>query len=240
MADLARVAQTVAAAARGPAYGLFDRLCAACVRALAVEGAAISIMAEANRVVARAASDERVTRLEELQFTLGEGPGVTAFALGGPAWAADLLGVDPEWPVFVAEAGALVAGAGWDLRSVVALPLAGTSEPLGVVELYRRVSGEPGPDLLAQARIAVDAVVMAVLAAAAEERGDDGQAWLQFALADQVDVDQAVGMVMAQLGLSAEAALSALRGRAFALGSTLDELARAVIARDVRFHREDE
>ena len=238
MTDLARVAHTVAVAARGPASGLLDRLCTACAQALPVEGVAISMMAHVDRPIVRSASDERVTRLEELQFTLGEGPGLAAYLRGEPAWHPDLLQLDHHWPVFAAEAAALVLSAGWQIRSVVALPIHLGREPLGVVDLYRRHSGQVDPQLIAQARIAVDAVAVALMAATAAA-GDQAPPWLPPAETDEVSVDQAVGMVMAQLDLDPEQALALMRGHAFSHGLMLGEVTAAVVARELRLTRED-
>ncbi|MHA6761223.1 ANTAR domain-containing protein [Streptacidiphilus sp. PAMC 29251] len=237
MKDLARVAQAVAAAAQGPAAGLLNRLCAACSSTLPVEGVAISMMAQVGRPMARSASDERVTRLEELQFTLGEGPGIAAYTSRAPAWTTDLLQVDSDWPVFAAEAAALVLAAGWEIRSMVAFPLQLGREPLGIVDLYRRHSGDVDPELIAQARIAVDAVALALLAAVGD--GEGGPAWLPPMVTDEVTVDQAVGMVMAQLDLGPEAALARLRAHAFAQGQMLGDVAAAVVSRALRLTRED-
>jgi hypothetical protein len=238
MADLARVAQTVAAAAEGEQNGLLDRLCRACASALAVEGTAISVMVGQGQPLLRSASDERVTRLEELQFTLGEGPALTAFAQGEMAWTPDLRERQEGWPVFAAEAAALVERSAWRICAVFAFPLRLGREQLGVVDVYR---GEPGflPDEgLAEARIAVDTAAMALAAAAAT--GQDGvPAWMREVPSDQVELDQAVGMVMAQLGVGPAEALSRLRAHAFVGGRSLGGVARSVAARELRFSRED-
>jgi AmiR/NasT family two-component response regulator len=50
-------------------------------------------------------------------------------------------------------------------------------------------------------------------------------------------VYQATGLVLAQLGLSPEAALATLRGRAYAAGRPLGEVSADVVARRLRFDR---
>lgn len=240
MADLAQVAQAVAAAAQGPPAGLLDRLCSACVDAMAVEGAAISVMAEASRPMASSVSDSRVSRFEELQFTLGEGPAIAAFRACAPAFVEDLLAPDGYWPVFAAEAAAVASGTGWPIRSVLALPLQlGGRQPLGVLDLYERRLGAPDAALLKKARIAVDTVAIALFSATLAGTDEGGRlGWLHGAIESRVDVDQAVGMVMAQADLGSEEALACIRAYAFVHGQSTDEVARAVIAREVRFPRE--
>jgi hypothetical protein len=56
----------------------------------------------------------------------------------------------------------------------------------------------------------------------------------------QLQVHQATGMVMAQVGVTLDQAFLLLRARAFADGRPLAELATDVVARRVRFSVEDE
>jgi hypothetical protein len=56
----------------------------------------------------------------------------------------------------------------------------------------------------------------------------------------QMQVHQATGMVMAQVGVTIEQAYLLLRARAFADDRPLAELATDVVARRVRFSAEDE
>lgn len=239
MADRAHVAQAVAAAAEGPASGLLDRLCSACAKALPVEGVAITVMAEPGRPMIRSTSDARVDRLEDLQYALGEGPGVSAFTQRSPFGVADLLRDGDAWPVFASEAAALLRDGGWPIRSVFAFPLQLMREPLGVLDVYRRDSGHLDPDVAVLTRVAVDAVVMALFGAAASAASEDGDgpAWLSSA-ADQVIVDQAVGMVMVQAGLDPEQALLRLRAHAFVHGLMVGQVADEVVARRLRLERE--
>ena len=51
-------------------------------------------------------------------------------------------------------------------------------------------------------------------------------------------VHEATGMVVAQLGLSSGDALALLRAHAFVLDADLDEVARAVVERQILFHEE--
>lgn len=240
MADLARVARAVAVAAQGPPSGLLDRLCDACAGSMAVEGAAISVMAEVNRPMASSVSDSRVSRFEELQFTLGEGPAIAAFRACAPACVEDLLAAHDSWPVFAAEAAAVASRTGWPIRSVVALPLQlGGEQPLGVLDLYKRERGAPDEALLSQAKVAVDTIAMALFNATLADAAEGGEpGWLRHAIASSVDVDQAVGMVMAQAELASHEALVRIHAYAFAHGRSVDEVAGAIVARRLRIARE--
>ncbi|GHD39393.1 ANTAR domain-containing protein [Streptomyces galbus] len=59
----------------------------------------------------------------------------------------------------------------------------------------------------------------------------DGDTWLHGMIAHHDEVHQAVGMVMAQLGVAADEALARLRARAFAQGRTLMDAAHDLVGR---------
>ena len=62
---------------------------------LGVREGQLSITATDLEVELVAATDDWAERLEELQYTMGEGPGVEAFAHGGPVLVADLADLGP-------------------------------------------------------------------------------------------------------------------------------------------------
>jgi AmiR/NasT family two-component response regulator len=62
--------------------------------------------------------------------------------------------------------------------------------------------------------------------------------WLEGAESDREEIHQATGMIMAQLGVSAEEALLRLRARAFAQGRTSSDVARAIIDRTADIRQE--
>ncbi len=75
----------------------------------------------------------------------------------------------------------------------------------------------------------------ALLPAVLRSDGDEGDGEPIY----RYEVHQATGMVAAQLDVSDGEALTRLRGRAFADGRTVSELASDVVARRVRFNKED-
>jgi len=66
------------------------QLLRACSDALPVTGAGLALMTERGPAGTLAATDGPATELEELQFTLGEGPCVDASTSGRPALHPDL------------------------------------------------------------------------------------------------------------------------------------------------------
>lgn len=86
------------------------RLCDACLDVVALSGVGIMLTAGDTTPGALAISDDVSGTLEELQFNLGEGPGIEACDRGRPALEPDLAGAGPaRWPAFAPPA--LRAGA---------------------------------------------------------------------------------------------------------------------------------
>ncbi|MFJ8622220.1 ANTAR domain-containing protein [Kitasatospora sp. NPDC093550] len=241
MADLTRIAQTVAEAVNGPGrHALPERLCVACAEALAADAAAIILMADTGHRAGIWASDERARRMEERQFSLGEGPSVDAFRSRGPVAVTDLLSPDEvRWPVLVVD----LAGADStrpELRSVYATPLHLGTSGIGVLSLYRVRPGVPDRAGSADIQVAATSVTLAIVGSFLAPPADQpALRWLDDPPLDGVEADQAVGMVMVQLGLSAGAALDRLRAHAFAHGREIDEVAHDVVERRLRFTEGD-
>lgn len=179
-----------------------------------------------------AATDDVAARLDELHFTLGEGPAVDAVMRGHPVLVGDLADRGPagQWPAF--SGAAIDAGAG----GVFALPLQIGAVCLGVLVMYRAEPGRLSPEDLAQALRLADGAADAMLDLAlpaserAEPDGDGGRHDNHRTYSFGAEVHQASGMLMVQLGVSIEVALARLRAYAFAQGRPLSEIAREVVA----------
>jgi hypothetical protein len=206
-------------------------VCGAAVSAAGVDSAAMTVMLSATPRETVYTSDEVASELEELTVTLGEGPGVDAFA-GDPVLVADLMTAEClfRWPMFAP--GAADAG----VRAVFALPLAVGAIRLGVLDLYRARPGELDPAQLADALMLGDTACALLLDSAGHERpGSDGRRPEQ-AGQQHAEVHQATGMIIAQLGVSAAVALIRLRAYAYAHDRRLRDVAQDVVARRLRFH----
>lgn len=226
----AEAVTTLRAAGRDPSTEkLAYRLVHACVDALPIDGAAIVWMTETGPGKAFAASDAPVMALEELQFTLGEGPCISSLESGRMVLRPDLATSGAEsWPAFTS--GALDAGA----RAVFAFPLHIGTTRIGVLDLYRAQPGVlDNVDLLA-ALMFTDAATEILLQLQAEAGDGEIPDSLTRMLAERDHVHQAMGMVSVQLSVDLSTALAALRARAFALGQTLDDVADQVITREIR------
>lgn len=81
---------------------------------------------------------------------------------------------------------------------------------------------------------AVDAAALMMLGLRTDP-GDGGGGWPDHAVGHRAEIHQATGMVLMQLGVSADEALARMRGYAFVRGSLLIDVAREVVARELIF-----
>ncbi|MCX2946972.1 ANTAR domain-containing protein [Lentzea sp. NEAU-D7] len=192
-----------------------------------MDAAALTLRGSAHAEEMVGASDEWAARLEEVQYTLRDRPGVAAFIDAAPVLVAD-LGVDGvRWPGFAAAAAAE------GLAAMFAFPLRAGGIRLGRLDLFRR---RPGG--LTAAAVA-DAVVLADLATCAlleqdDSAGEDEQ--LRMTLSYQ-DVNMATGMLAVQLQISLEDAFSRLRAHAFSSGCSVLDVARDLLERRIPLDR---
>jgi hypothetical protein len=224
-----------AAAAEGP--GQPRRICELCAELLGITGAGISMVTVTGNRGVVCATDEVSARIEELQFTLGEGPCMDATQFGAPVLVADLqergdLAIE-RWPAFLE--GAVAVG----VQAVFAFPLRIGAINVGALDLYRDRPGELPRPQLAAALVAADTAAVALLhldSGRSDEFADDAD----MRSAYRLEVHQATGMVRGQLDIPIEEAFLRLRARAFASGRPLADVARDVVARRLRFTTEDE
>ncbi len=213
---------TARAAGHGPGWG--SAVCAVAVDRLGIDGAAIAVRTSGLAQDLVATTSTWVTRLEELQYTLGDGPGVEAYTTAGPVLVTDLSDAAPRWPGFARSA------AEEGLAAVFALPLQEGAIRLGTLDLYRRRTGGLTPEELADAAILADLATTALLTDASPGTSPtsvDGAGHYD-------DVNVATGMLAAELRISVADASLRLRAHAFSTGLPLLEVARAVLSRQLR------
>jgi len=209
--------------------GLPQRLVAACARALPVTGVGLVLMNDAGPAGTVAITDGPAATMEELQFTLGEGPCIDASRTGHPVLQPDLAVTGPRrWPAFSEEA--LAVG----IRAVFAFPLRGGAIRVGVVDLPHDRAGALSKDQLGEALALADAATTVLLHQQAQH-GPDGVLGPIPVIEDRAEVHQATGMISVHAGVSLTHALVLLRARAFAAERPITELARDVLSGAVRF-----
>jgi hypothetical protein len=205
-------------------------VCLACVASTPLDGAAFTVMTSDIARATVCASDSVIAAIEELQFSVGEGPCLDAFTSGRPVLIPDLSAASAgtRWPVFAAEATALPIG------GLFAFPMQLGAITIGVCDLYRRGPGPVSVDELAQVLRAVDAATLALLRLRAGEQVAGLASWPDGHPSGHVQVYQAIGMLTVQLGVSAEAAFARLRGHAYACGTPMNKIADDIVARRLR------
>ena len=229
-----RVWEWVAAAHEGAGPVALAAVGRAAVRWLGVDGASVTAVGSPAAREPLFASDELSARLEELQFTLGEGPAVAEFRLGSPELVPDLELAGGRWPVFAPAA--VAAGA----RAMFAVPLQAGAIRVGVLSLYRAAPGPLAAGELADVLVLAGIALQLVLDAAAGVSSVAGYPGPDGLPGSRAELYQAIGMVSVQLGVSLEEASARLRARAFASGAELRNLAEDVVSRRVRFDPDPE
>ncbi|MDA8435871.1 MAG: GAF and ANTAR domain-containing protein [Actinomycetales bacterium] len=201
------------------------QLCCAAARDLPASGVAISLLGASAGSEMAAASDPVSARVEELQFTLGEGPCRDALTSRRPVLTSDLRGSGrTRWPVYASAAAEL------GVRAVFAVPLAVGDACLGALDVYRTHTGPLSPAALAEA-VDFAAYATAILLHGQEQAGaDQPPPGLDDVLSTRFEVYQAQGMLTVQLGVGLEEALLRLRAHAFAMGLSLVEVSRDVLS----------
>jgi hypothetical protein len=208
--------------------GLLERLCLAILPVLSAWGAGISMMTTDGIRGVCVASDPVSQHVDDLQFVLGEGPCMDAFDDRRPVLVTDVADTAARWPLYAAAAEQ--AG----VRAVFAFPLQVGGARLGVFDVFRREVGSLTAEQLTDALLFTDVAVSTILDRqenAAEHRSDD----VAEAVQHRAELFQAQGMVMVQLGVPLSEAMARLRAHAYAHDVGLDEVARDVIARRIRF-----
>lgn len=212
------------------------RICQLCVDLLEVDGAGISMVTEAGHRGVVCATDDIASRIEELQFTLGEGPCVDAVGSGAPVLVSDIRDgkelTENRWPGF--RSGAAEAG----VRAAFAFPLNIGAVRIGAIDLYRQRPGHLTPEQTSGALLAADAAALALLDQLADDEPDFGEDE-SLRSAYHFQVHQASGMVMIQLGVPIEEALLRLRAYAFASGRDLESVATDIVERRLRLSAEE-
>jgi hypothetical protein len=203
-----------------------------CAEILGVTGVAVTVLAPGAGGEVMWQSDRTCARLDDLQFTLGEGPSVDVAASDELVLEPDLAAVPSQrWPVFAPAASEL------GVRAVFAVPLQIGAIRLGVLLAHRDVpglmDGSALADTLAFAAAATDALLRPATA------GRAAPPWLaDLPTGHRARIHQATGMMSVQLGVVQTEALIRMRAHAFSQCRALADVASDVVARRLRFGKD--
>jgi hypothetical protein len=205
------------------------RLCGVCPGIAGVSGAGVMLMSGEIPRGSLCTSDGVSQLIEELQYTLGEGPCVDAYQQDRVVAEPDLADpVTRRWPAF--SPPALQAG----VRAVFGFPLRVGTVRLGALNLYRDGPGPLSGDQHADALVVADVAARWVLEVQAGAPSGAVAKELQIGADFHYVVHNAAGMVSVQEGISVTEALIRLRGYAFGSDRLLADVAQDVVARRLR------
>ena len=202
-------------------------LCSACVEMLEVSGAGVTIMSGQHSGPV-CSSDERMGRLEDLQFSLGEGPCRDAYDHGKPVTEPDLEHRSPDrWPNY--STSALGMGA----RGVFAFPLQIGKSCFGVLTLYQDTAGPLSSQQTADSLVVADVIAKTMVSIQSRSTRALLADELIDASAHRAEVHQASGMLSIQLGIPVDQALARLRAHAYATDQSVAGVAQQVVSRSL-------
>ena len=209
----------------GKARGRAARLCAVCPRVAGVQGAGIMLMSGDIPHGSLCSSDGVSQLIEDLQYTLGEGPCVDAYHQDKVVSEPDLA--DPEIPRWFAfTPPALQAGA----RAVFGFPLRVGSVRLGALNLYRDRPGPLGAEQHADVLVLADVTARWVLETQAGAPDGVVAKALETGADFHFTVHNAAGIVSVQEDISVTESLIRLRAYAYSNDRLLADVAQDIIA----------
>lgn len=220
--------------------GRLQRLCAVLSLGLPASGAGVSLFSDDGPVGGTvggtaAAWGPNCREIEQLQLSLGEGPGIHAFTSRRPVLEPDLTGGGMgRWPGFAPAAH------DFGVRAVFAIPLQVGATRLGALSIYRRQPGSLSSTAVSHAHAFADLTVRILLEEQGEEQGTPSSSptGIGDVMRHQAEVHQAQGMVTVDLGVSLSEAMARLRAHAYAEERPLTDVARDVVAGTLVFGRD--
>lgn len=186
-------------------------------------GAGASLFDAGGRRTSTGSTNEAVKLADNLQYQLGEGPCITAWATNDIERIDDTA-TETRWPLWCAAANDI------GLRSVLTAPLVFRGDCIGAVKLYsEEASAFSDEDVR---RLVMLSTAVATLLGVAQ--GPDSP-WIlsgevQRALSDRQAIETATGMLMERHGTDHEAARNRLLAHSRRARQQLAEVARQVIA----------
>lgn len=204
-------------------------ICAATLELLPVTGVGVMLMAERAHQGTLYATDEMISRLEDLQNAAAEGPCIDSYILGRPVLSPDLAvdGVG-RWPLLATAA----LGAG--ITALFSFPLQIDGASFGALNLYRDRPGPLADEEVDDARLLAAMATREVLALQALGLPGSLPSMIADLSGDRAVIEQATGMVAAQLDADIVTAARRLREAAEKDDRPLAELAHDVVGRRVR------
>ncbi|MFD4693695.1 GAF domain-containing protein [Streptomyces sp. NPDC058463] len=204
-----------------------------CARVLGMDHAVVSLVVEGRDTTEQLwASGETSASFDDLQFTLGEGPGPDTLRTRAPVLEQDVTAMSGDrWPALLPAMRYL------PIRAVFCLPLALGGITVGVLTVLRSVPGPMTGQQMDDALALAGALTLQFLGG----EGMQLRSWTDEqpgAELHRAVVHQASGMLSVQLGLSLGQSLLRLRAYAYGHDTSIVEAAQDIVSRRLRLNRD--
>jgi hypothetical protein len=233
-----------------PLFAGVGDLCDDAAQDSRTDGAALAVLTrQAHSRELIYATDPLAQQLDELQYTLGEGPCFDAYLHDTPQFHPNLDSTTQtsRWPTFAAEATRL------GVHSVFAFPVPGPRRlmgPSGVLEFYRRATGTLTDTHTAAATAGAAAISLRLqsnwddhlVRFRTTEEAIDAAAATEAALDEPADpftrsqIHVAAGMLANRLRVHPNEAVDRLRAHSYASGRRISSVAADIIACRLTLH----
>jgi transcriptional regulator with GAF, ATPase, and Fis domain len=167
------------------------------------DGAGLTML-EDERADTIVATTDFVREVDTIQYTLGEGPCITA-AAQRRTMHSGTLGHDDTWPTFSQQIAHL------DVHSVLSLPLLAGPDVFGTMNVYARAEHAFADRAIEFGEHFAIPAAISVYNARALSQAQRLAAQLQAALTSRSVIDQSLGIVMSRSGCTADEAFDRLR-----------------------------
>ncbi len=177
---------------------------------------------EAGQPTAVAFSDDWAKELDEMQYIEREGPCLDASRTGNVFRIREMTS-ESRWPAYVPRAAERGA------QSMVSIPLQAEGRIFGAINLYARTPDAFTAEAVALAEILAAHAGVASQVAASFFRHRDLAEQMREAMQSRSVIDQALGVLMAQRKITADAAFTLIRESSQRLNVKLRILAQEVV-----------
>jgi GAF domain-containing protein len=190
------------------------------------DGAGLTLI-EDNRSDTIVATADFVREVDTIQYTLGEGPCISA-ASERRTMRSGSLGGEPRWPRFGPRVGRL------GVHSVLSLPLLTPDGVFGAMNVYAHAKEAFGERAEALGELFAAPAAIAVQNAQVLEQTKRLAASLQGALSTKALIDQALGIIRSRSGASSDEAFARLRSMSQTRNVKLAVVAESLVEEAVR------
>lgn len=190
------------------------------------DGAGLTLL-EPNRADTIVVTAPFVTEVDAIQYSLGDGPCISAAAQGQTMMSGS-LGGDLRWRQF----GSKVARLG--VHSVVSLPLITPTGVIGAMNVYAHAKNAFDERAAELGELFATPAAVAVENAQILDQTQRLVQQLQVAMAERGIIDQSLGIIMSRSGVSADEAMARLRRMSQTEHVKLARIAQSVVDEALR------